>query len=194
MGHTRARYFPPEVGGLIFNSPVGGSVFRIDHDQAFQQTTNLRYQHGNGLWVAFTWRYDSGLVAGAVTGLDDALALTGAQQSAIGFFCGSARPAIDSPLTAVECTTSNYGATRLVIPREGTENDDHNPPRVAPRHLFDVGAGTDNLFHAEHVRTVLRFGVTNLANKVALYNFLSTFSGTHFVAPRSYQASIGLVF
>ena len=44
MGHTRARYFPPEVGGLIFNSPVGGSVFRIDHDQAFQQTTNLRYQ------------------------------------------------------------------------------------------------------------------------------------------------------
>ena len=48
MGHTRARYFGPETGGLIFNNDVGGdSVFRIDHDQAFQQTTNLRYQHGH---------------------------------------------------------------------------------------------------------------------------------------------------
>ncbi len=44
LGHTRARYFPPEVGGLI---PLGGfptSVFRIDHDQAYQQTAVLHYQ------------------------------------------------------------------------------------------------------------------------------------------------------
>ena len=61
MGHTRARFFGPENGGLIFNSPVNTAVFRIDHDQAFQQTTNLRYQRPhNGLWGAFTWRYDSG--------------------------------------------------------------------------------------------------------------------------------------
>ena len=60
--------------------------------------------------------------------------------------------------------------------------------------MFDIGAGTDNLFHTEHVRTVLRFAVTNLTNKVALYNFLSTFSGTHFVTPRAYQVSVGLVF
>ena len=120
--------------------------------------------------------------------------LTGAQQSAIGFFCGTACPTIDTPLTAAECTASNYGATRLVIPKEGTENDDHNPPRVAPRHLFDIGAGTDNLFHTERVRTTLRFAVTNLTNKVALYNFLSTFSGTHFVTPRAYQVALGLVF
>ncbi len=44
FGHTRARYFPPETGGLIFNSPVNTSVFRIDHDQAFQQTTYIRYE------------------------------------------------------------------------------------------------------------------------------------------------------
>ncbi|HWQ54196.1 MAG TPA: TonB-dependent receptor [Bryobacteraceae bacterium] len=196
MGHTRARYFGPETGGLIFNNDVrGDAVFRIDHDQAFQQTTNLRYQHGNtGPWVSFTWRYDSGMVAGSVGSLEDALGLTGAQQSAIGFFCGGARPTLDAPLTGAECNSTNYGATRLVIPKEGAENDDHNPPRVAPRHLLDIGAGTDNLFHAEHVRAVLRFAVTNLTNKVALYNFLSTFSGTHFVTPRSYQIALGLVF
>jgi hypothetical protein len=195
MGHSRARYFPTETGGLIFNNDVGGdSVFRIDHDQAFQQTTNLRYQHGqNGPWISFTWRYDSGLVAGAVGSLDDALGLSGAQQSAIGFFCGSKRPTIDTPLTDADCTVSNYGSTRLVIPKEGTENDDHNPPRVAPRHLFDLGAGTENLFRTEHVRTTRRFAVTNLTNKVALYNFLSTFSGTHFVT-RAYQVAVVLVF
>jgi hypothetical protein len=36
--------------------------------------------------------------------------------------------------------------------------------------------------------------VANLTNQVALYNFLSTFSGTHFVEPRTLQASIGFSF
>ena len=43
-------------------------------------------------------------------------------------------------------------------------------------------------------RWTLRFTVENLTNKVALYNFLSSFSGTHFVAPRTYQASLGYAF
>ena len=34
----------------------------------------------------------------------------------------------------------------------------------------------------------------NLTNKVALYNFLSTFSGTHFVTPRTYQAQLTFRF
>src|SRR5579872_2683207 len=40
FGHTRARYFPPETGGIISVQPP--AVFRIDHDQAFQNTLNLR--------------------------------------------------------------------------------------------------------------------------------------------------------
>src|SRR6266498_5081973 len=32
-GHTRARFFPPESGGLFFNSDLTTGVFRIDHDQ-----------------------------------------------------------------------------------------------------------------------------------------------------------------
>ena len=139
MGHTRSRYFAPSNGGLLFNSPLDTSVFRIDHDQAFQQTTHLIYRRPhNGPWVAFTWRYDSGLVAGAVGSLDDALGLTGAQQAAIGFYCGSQFATPANPIGA--CASSNYGATRLVIPAAGTGDDDHNPPRIAPRHLFDLGA------------------------------------------------------
>jgi outer membrane receptor protein involved in Fe transport len=40
----------------------------------------------------------------------------------------------------------------------------------------------------------LQLTVTNLTNRLALYNFLSTFSGTHFVAPRTYQLSVGYIF
>ena len=67
----------------------------------------------------------------------------------IGFFCGSQVATINRPLTSATCTPSNYGATRLRIPAEGTEDDVNNPPRIAPRHLFDVGVGVDNLFHAD---------------------------------------------
>jgi hypothetical protein len=192
LGHTRARFFGPETGGLIFNSPVDASVFRIDHDQAFEGTMNLRYQRPhNGPYADFTWRYDSGMVAGAVGTLADALALTGAEQAAIGFYCGNQFASPGSPITSC---SGNYGATRLIIPKAGTENDDTNPPRIAPHHVFDMSAGTDNLLHTEPVRMTLRASVLNLTNNVALYNFLSTFSGTHFVTPRSYQVTVGLVF
>ena len=33
-----------------------------------------------------------------------------------------------------------------------------------------------------------------LANEAALHNFLSPFSGTHWVQPRSYQAQVGWAF
>lgn len=192
-GHTRSRFFGPSNGGLIFNSPLETAVFRIDHDQAFQQTTNLRYQYKKtGPWFALTWRYDSGLVAGAVGSLDDALALSPAEQSAIGFYCGGQRATPGQGITT--CDASRFGATRLRIPAPGTADDDHNPPRIAPRHIFDLGFGTDNLYHTEHLHTFARVTITNLANQVALYNFQSTFSGTHFVTPRSVTAQIGIKF
>jgi outer membrane receptor protein involved in Fe transport len=43
-------------------------------------------------------------------------------------------------------------------------------------------------------RWSLRLTAINLTNKVALYNFLSTFSGTHFVTPRNYTAELGFHF
>ncbi len=40
----------------------------------------------------------------------------------------------------------------------------------------------------------LRFSVVNLLNNDVLYNFNSTFSGTHFVSPRTYQVQAGVTF
>ena len=194
MGHTRARYFNPEVGGLFFDTNPPTGVFRIDHDQAFQETTNIQYSFWKrrGAWTAFTWRYDSGLVAGSVPDFATALSLTPDQQAAIGLFCGSTFATLNSPITS--CGDPNRGALRVRIPADGTEDDDHNPPRITPRHLFDVGLGLDNLFHGERTKWTARFTVVNLTNKNALYNFLSTFSGTHFVTPRSYQGELGFTF
>ena len=193
LGHTRARYFPPEVGGLI---PLGGfssSVFRIDHDQAYQQTVVLRYQRPrNAEWFDVVWRYDSGLVVSGVPDVDAATNLTANQQVDIGFSCDGVFATVNNPITACNGVGKS---TLLTLPQTGTENDDHNPDRVKPRNLFNVGMGTDNLFHKEAGgRVTLRFTIENLTNKVALYNFLSTFSGTHFVPPRTYQVALGYVF
>jgi len=194
FGHTRARFFPPETGGLIAQgAAIGDSVFRIDHDQAFQQTTDVRYQHGkDGPWMDFIWRYDSGEVVSGVPDVAAALLLTAAQQVDIGFSCNGAYATFQAPITSCNGIGKS---TLLTLPQTGTENDDHNPDRVRPRNLFDIAVGTDNLLHSENSRRVtLRFTVTNLTNTVALYNFLSTFSGTHFVAPRTYQAMVGYAF
>lgn len=193
LGHTRARVFGPEIGGLIFSSPVDRSVVRIDHDQALQSNTHIQYQpKSNGPWISFIWRYDSGIVSGAVPDLESVLGLTGDQQAQIGFYCGSRAATPWSPITS--CDSADWGAKLVKIPAPGTAHDDHNPARVRSRHIFDVAAGTDNLFRSDNVRWKLRFEALNLANKTALYNFLSTCAGTHFVTPRAFRVSLGIAF
>jgi len=199
IGHVNARFFPPQVGGLGTDLGAGGLPFRIDHDQKFQQTTHLQYQPWKGgPWLGFNWRYDSGLVAGTVpfaadtTTPVDLTGLSADQQMQAGLFCGNVFPTLSSPLTT--CAPAQYGSTRISLPAPGTENDDHNPPRIASRHLFDASVGDDNLFHGDKYKWSLRGTVINLTNKIALYNFLSTFSGTHFVTPRTLTAELGFHF
>ena len=192
MAHTSAIFSPPGNGGILLEAPDGD--FRIDHDQKFNATTNLQYtiDKALGAWVALSWRYDSGLVVGSVPSYADALALTADQQSAIGLYCGSTFASLGAPITS--CSSANRGATRIVIPADGTEDDVTNPARIAPRNLFDLGAGVDNLLRTNRAKLRLHASVINLTNKDALYNFLSTFSGTHFVTPRAFQIQLGVSF
>ena len=60
--------------------------------------------------------------------------------------------------------------------------------------LLTVRVGHDNLFHGDRYRWSARFTVINVADKIALYNFLSTFSGTHYVTPRAMTGEIGFHF
>ena len=196
MAHTNAIFFPPGIGGVLLTPPcdTSGCSFRIDHDQKFNSTTNLQYvfEKKTGSWVAFVWRYDSGLVASAIGDVNDLLTLTADQQTAAGVTCGGVAATLTNPITA--CAPGNLSATRLVVPAAGTGDPLNNPARVAPRHLFDLGVGADNLFRTSGAKVRLRFSIINLTNQDVLYNFLSSFSGTHFVTPRAYQVTLGVNF
>jgi hypothetical protein len=210
LSSVAARFFTPQISG-IGAVPGGNTVFRIDHDERFNQTTHLQYQPWrNGPWFGFNWRYDSGLVAGPVpcaggancangpngTGtMVDVSGLTPDQQFQGGLYCGTVYATPTTPISPTGlCPASQYGSKYISIPAAGTENDDHNPPRIASRNLFDVAVGDDNLFHGEKKKWSARITVVNLMNKEALYNFLSTFSGTHYVSPRAITATIGFHF
>ena len=206
MSSVAARFFQPQVSGIgVTPAGQGGTgVFRIDHDEKFNQTTHLQYQPWkNRPWIGFNWRYDSGLVAGAVPFGDginpvDVSGLTPDQQFQAGLACGGVYATSTTPISSTLgpnlCPGSQYSSKYITIPKPGTENDDHNPPRIARRNLFDVALGDDNLFHGDRFRWSARFTVINVANKTALYNFLSTFSGTHYVTPRTFTGELGFHF
>lgn len=92
------------------------------------------------------------------------------------------------------CAPSQYGSTLISVPAPGTENDDKNPPRMAARNLFDMTLGKQNIFHKERYKTDIDLTAVNLTNQYALYNFLSTFSGTHYVTPRALTAKVTFNF
>jgi Carboxypeptidase regulatory-like domain/TonB-dependent Receptor Plug Domain len=203
-----ARFFAPQIGGAGAAPSAPGGVFRIDHDEKFNMTTHLQYQPWKlGPWMGFNWRYDSGLVAGPVpcAGGDcangplgnasnvDTSIISADQQFQAGLFCGSVHATPTQALPAV-CPASQYGSTLISIPTPGTENADRNPPRIGQRNLFDVSVGHDNIFHGDKYKWSLNLTAINVTNKFALYNFLSTFSGTHYVTPRALTAQLGFHF
>ena len=126
--------------------------------------------------------------------------LSADQEFEAGFTCngvGAAPPSAAHPSgisLPSACLASQFGSTLISVPAAGTENDDHNPPRIASRSLFDLAVGDDNVFHGDRHRWSLQLTVVNLMNKVALYNFLSTFSGTHYVTPRTETLELGFHF
>jgi hypothetical protein len=54
--------------------------------------------------------------------------------------------------------------------------------------------GDDNLFKGKKYKWSATLTAINVTNKYALYNFLSTFSGTHYVTPRALTGQIGFNF
>jgi len=195
LGHTRSRLFSPEIGGINFGSAYA-PVARPDHDQGFEQTTNVQYQFAErnmrGLWLGMTWRFDSGLVVVSVPDYATALTLSGDEQQEIGLYCGDVIATVSQPLRS--CSSSRYGATRIHIVPPGTYNPDTNPSRIMPRNLFDIAAGADRLWAKDNYALSGKISVVNVANSVALYNFLSSFSGTHFVSSRLVQAELTFHF
>jgi hypothetical protein len=222
MSSVSARFFPPQVAGAGATFNVGNTTnypFRIDHDEKFNQTTHLQYQlHGKRApWIGVNWRYDSGLVAASApcynatdpnsvcgpisTTLNGqpAIDLSGYsadEQFQAGLVCNGfkATPTVGIPGNV--CLASQLTSKLIDLPAPGTEDDDKNPSRIAPRNVFDLSIGDDNLygFHQDHQKISLKLTAVNITDKYALYNFLSTFSGTHYLTPRTLSAELGFHF
>jgi hypothetical protein len=218
MSSVAARFFPPQVGGAGATVGQTGLPFRIDHDERYNETTHLQYQipGKHSPWYSLNWRYDSGLVAGSAPCYNplsndpnsacDATSTTLNGQPAVdlsgldadeefeaGLTCNGQRATPGHPLPAA-CLASEYGSTLLNIPKPGTGDNDHNPPRVAPRSLIDMALGNDDLFHGDRYKWGAQITAVNVTNQYGLYNFLSTFSGTHYVTPRTVTGQISLHF
>src|SRR6201996_7416118 len=180
-----ARFFPPQSAGAGATVGQGGAPFRIDHDERFNETTHVQYQvPGNRYmrpWIGFNWRYDSGLVAGSVPCYNvtdpnslcnpinggpsvtlpngqpgiDVSGLTADEQFQAGLACDGIKATPTTPLPS-PCPAAGLTSNLVSIPAPGTENDDKDPPRIAPRNLFDASIGDDNLFQGEHYKWSLR--------------------------------------
>jgi|HubBroStandDraft_6_1064221.scaffolds.fasta_scaffold00648_3 hypothetical protein len=233
MSSVAARFFTPQVSGAGANPSAPLGVFRIDHDEHYNETTHLQYQAPwkKVPWIAFNWRYDSGLVAGAtpcygVLATNDcpgsillggvpnvslvasnvgSVPLSADQEFEAGFTCNgmhAAPPSAANPTgtplssngTVGVCPASSFGSSLIKVPGPNKENDDLNPPRIQQRNLFDLAVGHDNLFRGDRYKWSARLEVINLTNNYALYNFLSTFSGTHYVSPRAITGTVGFHF
>jgi Carboxypeptidase regulatory-like domain len=218
MSSVAARFFPPQVGGAGATVGQTGLPFRIDHDERYNETTHMQYQipGKHSPWYSINWRFDSGEVAGAVpcynplsndpnsacaattTTLDGQPAVSLASLDAdeefeAGLECDGVKATIGHPLPAA-CLASEFSSKLVKIPAPGTGDNDHNPPRIQPRSLFDMALGEDDLFHGDRYKWGAQITAINLTDNYALYNFLSTFSGTHYVSPRSITGEITLHF
>ncbi len=226
MSSVTARFFNPQIGGVGATIAQGGTnyPFRIDHDERFNQTTHLEYKmpFRKSLYYSMNWKFDSGLVAGAVPCYNatdpnstcsnysfaangspltlngkpaiSLSALTPDEEFQAGLTCDGMRATQTSGFSI--CDAAGLTSKLVKIPTAGTEDDDRNPQRIAPRNLFDMSVGDDRIlsFAKDHYQFGARLTAINVTNKFALYNFLSTFSGTHYVSPRSITGEIAFHF
>jgi len=220
MSSVQARFFPPQVAGAGATVAQGSLYpFRIDHDEKFNESTHVQYtlplkaKRFAGPWLGFNWRFDSGLTAASSPCYNatdpnsecraDSILIAGQpginmagftpdQEFEAGLACNGLKATPYSGFT--QCLASQLTSSLLSIPAPGTEDDDRNPPRIKPRNVFDMSLGEDNLFGGKEKKWSAQLTAVNIADKYALYNYLSTFSGTHYLTPRSLTAELGFHF
>jgi hypothetical protein len=129
----------------------------------------------------------------AVSMIANGSLMTADEEFEAGFSCAGVR-ATPTQALPTTCLVSQFASSLISLPAPNQENDDHHPPRIAPRHLFDASIGEDNLLHGDKYKVSLQLTAVNLTNNYVLYNFLSTFSGTHYVSPRAMTAEVGFHF
>ena len=151
LGHTRAIFETPTVGGLLLDAPQAPGVrYLIDHDEDLSGQLGFRYERDTW-FIQAQCRYDSGLVAGDPAGISPGNADYG------------------------------FGLAYIEPASDGMGNTIY---RVKPRTVWDFNSG--RTFKLSGKRAVeLGADLLNAFDTRAIYNFLSTYGGTHVIAPRT---------
>ena len=147
LGHTRAIFQAPLVGGLQLEAPEAapGERFLIDHDQKLSAQVGIAFER-SGFTAQVQGRYDSGLVA-------------------------------QDPAQANGNPDYAFGAAYVRQDAEGTW-------RIKPRTTWDLSLGQEWKLAGKR-RLALGVDLLNATDEKGLYNFLSTFGGTHVIPPRT---------
>ncbi|HTL98748.1 MAG TPA: TonB-dependent receptor [Holophagaceae bacterium] len=160
LGHTRAIFETPTVGGLALDAPQApGTRYLIDHDEKLNAQLGLRYEQDTW-FVQAQGRYDSGLVAGDPSGI--------------------------SP------NDPDYGFGLAYI-EPASDGMGHTITRVKPRTVWDFNSGKTFKFGDKRSLEV-GADLLNAFDEKAIYNFLSTYGGTHVIAPRTLAAHVKFRF
>lgn len=114
LGHTRAIYVSPPVGGLFLDvsklASLTSGPFIIDHDESLALQSGVTYDIGaTGAWLGANMRYDSGLVSGA------------------------------APSDLVGDPDNSWAIPYIRV----TDNTNLNPDRIKSRTIWDFSLGID---------------------------------------------------
>ena len=115
----------------------------------------------------------------------DLSGLTFDEQFTAGLVCDGVKATVTSGFS--QCDAAGLTSKLINIPAPGVEDDDRHPQRIANRNLFDMELGDNNIKHfgGDRFQLAARVTAINVANKYALYNYLSTFSGDALCFPQN---------
>ena len=183
----------PCYGVIDPNTPCGNSAFAPDGSPAMLNGQPAVLLVDNNIPPA----------TNPVNGNSAYLPLSADEEFQSGLACNGDRatpshltgtPVAVAGATYYECQANQLTSSLLRCPRPARATTTTTRHACRPRNLFDVTIGKNNIFHADHYKLDLDLTAINVTNKYALYNFLSTFSGTHYVTPRALTAKITFNF
>ncbi len=161
-------YFNFTASRALATPPLSAGLFIGEEAvELFDQSTQFRIDHDQSFSAQWAAMYEH--------------SRSGVWTSVLGRYDSGLPAEIEDP-AAVAADPDSAAGLPLV-------NLDQVPARVRPRLVWNWSLGKE-FFKDHRGRIVMQFDILNLTNQKRLYNFLSVFSGTHYIPPRTYAGRI----
>ncbi len=161
---SKARGLPPIVGGLLLSDEALTGIT--------SEATEFALDHDEPVAGSFLVAWDSNEKVGVFATFE------GRYDSGLPTDIGDVNEVLSNPDLAPGLALVDLGK---------------DPIRVKPRFVLNLSAGK-KLYTSENRTLSLQVSALNLTNQDRLYNFLSVFSGTHYIPPRSVAVRLGFEF